>query len=54
MEGLILFAIALVLLFMGYYVAFTFAGVSVLVGVFVLGIDPVSYTHLTLPTIYSV
>ena len=39
MEGLILFLIALVLLFMGYYVAFTFAGVSVLVGVFVLGID---------------
>jgi tripartite ATP-independent transporter DctM subunit len=39
MEGLILFFVALVLLFMGYYVAFTFAGVSVLVGVFFLGID---------------
>ena len=39
MEGLILFFVALMLLFMGYYVAFTFAGVSVLVGVFFLGID---------------
>lgn len=39
MEGLILFFIALVLLFGGYYVAFTFAGVSVIVGVFFLGID---------------
>ena len=39
MEGLILFFVALVLLFMGYYVAFTFAGVSVLVGVLFLGID---------------
>ncbi|MGB3727252.1 MAG: TRAP transporter large permease subunit [Glaciecola sp.] len=39
MEGIILFFVALVLLFMGYYVAFTFAGVSVLVGVFFLGID---------------
>ncbi|MFW8591933.1 TRAP transporter large permease [Glaciecola sp. 2405UD65-10] len=39
MEGLILFFVALVLLFMGYYVAFTFAGVSVIVGVFFLGID---------------
>lgn len=39
MEGLILFFIALILLFMGYYVAFTFAGVSVIVGVFFLGID---------------
>ena len=39
MEGLILFFIALVLLFAGYYVAFTFAGVSVIVGVFFLGID---------------
>ena len=39
MEGLILFFVALVLLFMGYYVAFTFAGISVIVGVFFLGID---------------
>lgn len=39
MEGLILFFIALVFLFLGYYVAFTFAGVSVIVGVFFLGID---------------
>lgn len=39
MEGLVLFFVALILLFMGYYVAFTFAGVSVLVGVFFLGID---------------
>ncbi len=37
--GIILFFVALVLLFMGYYVAFTFAGVSVIVGVFFLGID---------------
>lgn len=39
MEGLVLFFVALILLFMGYYVAFTFAGVSVLVGVFFLGTD---------------
>jgi tripartite ATP-independent transporter DctM subunit len=39
MEGLVLFFVALIILFMGYYVAFTFAGVSVLVGVFFLGID---------------
>lgn len=39
MIGLILFGIALVCLFLGYSVAFTFAGVSVLVGVIVLGPD---------------
>lgn len=39
MTGLILFAIALVCLFLGYSVAFTFAGVSVFVGVIVLGVD---------------
>lgn len=39
MTGLVLFAIALVCLFLGYSVAFTFAGVSLLVGVFVLGVD---------------
>jgi tripartite ATP-independent transporter DctM subunit len=39
MTGLILFAVALVCLFLGYSVAFTFAGVSLLVGVFVLGAD---------------
>ena len=39
MTGLVLFAIALVCLFLGYSVAFTFAGVSLLVGVFVLGTD---------------
>jgi tripartite ATP-independent transporter DctM subunit len=39
MTGLVLFAIALVCLFLGYSVAFTFAGVSVLVGVVVLGPD---------------
>lgn len=39
MEGILLFFVALIFLFLGYYVAFTFAGVSVLVGVFFLGAD---------------
>ena len=39
MTGIVLFAIAFLCLFMGYSVAFTFAGVSVLVGVIVLGPD---------------
>ncbi|MFT5718764.1 MAG: tripartite ATP-independent transporter DctM subunit, partial [Oleiphilaceae bacterium] len=39
MTGLVLFAIALVCLFLGYSVAFTFAGVSLLVGVVMLGPD---------------
>ncbi|GAA0813052.1 TRAP transporter large permease subunit [Colwellia sp. D2M02] len=39
MTGIVLFAIALVCLFLGYSVAFTFAGVSLIVGVFVLGAD---------------
>ncbi len=39
MTGLILFAIALVCLFLGYSVAFTFAGVSLIVGVLTLGVD---------------
>ena len=39
MTGIILFAIALVCLFLGYSVAFTFAGVSLIVGTFVLGAD---------------
>ncbi|ABG40811.1 TRAP dicarboxylate transporter, DctM subunit [Paraglaciecola sp. T6c] len=39
MTGLVLFGIALLCLFMGYSVAFTFAGVSVLIGVIVLGAD---------------
>lgn len=39
MTGLILFGIALLCLFLGYSVAFTFAGVSVLIGVIVLGAD---------------
>lgn len=39
MTGLVLFAIALVCLFLGYSVAFTFAGVSLIVGVVVLGVD---------------
>jgi len=43
MIGVVLFAIALVCLFLGYSVAFTFAGVSVLVGVFVLGVDLFSF-----------
>lgn len=39
MTGIVLFIIALVCLFFGYSVAFTFAGVSLLVGIYVLGID---------------
>ena len=39
MTGLILFAIALVCLFLGYSVAFTFAGVSLIVGALTLGVD---------------
>ncbi|UAA38984.1 TRAP transporter large permease subunit [Paraneptunicella aestuarii] len=39
MEGIILFGLALVLLFLGAQVAFTFAGVSVIVGLIVLGAD---------------
>jgi len=39
MTGLILFSIALVCLFLGYSVAFTFAGISLIVGVLTLGVD---------------
>jgi len=39
MTGLILFAIALVCLFLGYSVAFTFAGISLIVGALTLGVD---------------
>lgn len=39
MTGLILFAVALVCLFLGYSVAFTFAGISLIVGVLTLGVD---------------
>jgi len=39
MTGLILFAIALICLFLGYSVAFTFAGISLIVGVLTLGVD---------------
>ena len=39
MTGIVLFAIALVCLFLGYSVAFTFAGVSLIVGAIVLGPD---------------
>jgi len=39
MIGLVLFGIALVCLFFGYSVAFSFAGISLLVGVFTLGLD---------------
>ncbi len=39
MTGIVLFAIALVCLFLGYSVAFTFAGVSLIVGSLVLGSD---------------
>jgi len=43
MTGLILFVVALLFLFFGYSVAFTFAGVSVLVGVLALGSDLFSF-----------
>ncbi|MGB2740901.1 MAG: TRAP transporter large permease subunit [Cognaticolwellia sp.] len=43
MTGLMLFLIALLCLFFGYSVAFTFAGVSVIVGVFALGMDLFSF-----------
>jgi tripartite ATP-independent transporter DctM subunit len=43
MTGLILFVVALVCLFLGYSVAFTFAGISLLVGVAVLGEDLFSF-----------
>ncbi|MDO6486290.1 TRAP transporter large permease subunit [Colwellia sp. 6_MG-2023] len=39
MTGLVLFGIALICLFLGYSVAFTFAGVSLIVGVYVLGFE---------------
>ncbi|OUR59478.1 C4-dicarboxylate ABC transporter [Colwellia sp. 39_35_sub15_T18] len=39
MTGIVLFAIALVCLFLGYSVAFTFAGVSLIVGALTLGVD---------------
>ncbi len=39
MTGIVLFAIALMCLFLGYSVAFTFAGVSLIVGTLVLGSD---------------
>jgi len=43
MTGLVLFGIALVCLFLGYSVAFTFAGVSLIVGIAVLGVDLFSF-----------
>jgi tripartite ATP-independent transporter DctM subunit len=39
MTGLVLFAVALMFLFFGYSVAFTFAGISLIVGVLSLGTD---------------
>lgn len=39
MVGIIIFAAALILLFFGYYVAYTFAGVSLIVGYLFLGND---------------
>lgn len=39
MAGIILFVLALALLFVGFPVAYTFAGVSLIVGVIVLGVD---------------
>jgi len=43
MTGLVLFAVALICLFFGYSVAFTFAGVSLIVGVLTLGLDLFSF-----------
>lgn len=43
MTGIILFAIALICLFFGYSVAFTFAGISLIVGVITLGADLFSF-----------
>ena len=43
MTGIILFAVALFCLFLGYSVAFTFAGISLIVGVAVLGADLFSF-----------
>lgn len=43
MAGVYLFIIALLLLFFGYSVAFTFAGASLLVGIWVIGIDIFSF-----------
>jgi tripartite ATP-independent transporter DctM subunit len=39
MTGIVLFAVALMFLFFGYSVAFTFAGISLIVGVISLGTD---------------
>jgi tripartite ATP-independent transporter DctM subunit len=39
MTGIVLFAVALMFLFFGYSVAFTFAGISLIVGVLSLGTD---------------
>ena len=47
MTGLVLFAIALVCLFLGYSVAFTFAGVSLIVGALTLGIDLFEFMPLS-------
>ncbi|WP_086929444.1 TRAP transporter large permease [Agarilytica rhodophyticola] len=43
MIGIVLFVVALLMLFLGYSVAYTFAGVSVLVGVTMLGMDLFSF-----------
>jgi tripartite ATP-independent transporter DctM subunit len=43
MTGIILFVVALFCLFLGYSVAFTFAGISLIVGVAVLGADLFSF-----------
>lgn len=43
MIGIILFVVALFLLFLGYSVAYTFAGVSVIVGVLTMGTDLFSF-----------
>lgn len=43
MAGIALFCIALILLFFGYSVAFTFAGASLIVGIWALGLDTFAF-----------
>ncbi len=43
MTGIVLFIVALFLLFAGYPVAFTFAGISMIIGIAVMGLDLFSF-----------
>ena len=51
--GLLMLALIVVVIMMGFATAFTLMGLGMFFG-FIAFYDPVSYTHLTLPTIYSV